>query len=650
VLNHPDSYSQPLSHYKNLFTKTCHHSSKTSVITVIGFILALAACDESGGAGRAPLAQADLARSNSAPVIPQLRNLSVREGSDTGIPINATDADGDDILYFLTGIDAEDFRIADNGMLAFLVTPNFTNPVDANNDNIYEIQIIASDGTAISSASINIRVESQLTFATSAQYANRCGEPRTGIDPGTGSPFTDLQGSFADENNFLRSWSNNTYLWYDEIVDVDPAANASSARDVANYFELMKTFGRSPSGNFKDRFHFTYNTEEWQLRSTSGQTVGYGANFILQRRSPPRSIVVSFVEPHGSASSAAVNLRRGTQIISVDGVDVENGADIDSLNAGIFPSAAGETHEFEVRDFGASKTRTISMTAGQIIIDPAPTHKVITTPTGAVGYLQFNSHIATAEAALIEAVADLDNENITDLVLDLRYNQGGYLIIANQLAFMIGGAKTRGQTFSALQFNDKYPSINPITREALQPRLFQEVTVGLSSATGSPLPSLELDRVFVLTGNATCSASEALMNGLRGVDIQVIQIGATTCGKPYGYYPQPNCGTTYFSTQFRGVNAKGFGDYPDGFSPENLAAVKGVALTGCAVEDDFSEPFGSENEAVFAAALAYRASPGACPALPINSNFKQSQTDTKRLPGNNLEIHDNRALIGTILR
>ena len=58
---------------------------------------------------------------------------------------------------------------------------------------------------------------------------------------------------------------------------------------------------------------------------------------------------------------------------------------------------------------------------------------------------------------------------------------------------------------------------------------------------------------------------------LRGIDIEVIQIGSTTCGKPYGFYGLDNCGTTYFTVQFRGVNAKGYGDYSDGFSPSNLA-------------------------------------------------------------------------------
>ena len=44
------------------------------------------------------------------------------------------------------------------------------------------------------------------------------------------------------------------------------------------------------------------------------------------------------------------------------------------------------------------------------------------------------------------------------------------------------------------------------------------------------------------------------------MDVEVVLIGANTCGKPYGFYPQDNCGTTYFAIQFQGVNAKGQGD------------------------------------------------------------------------------------------
>jgi hypothetical protein len=103
------------------------------------------------------------------------------------------------------------------------------------------------------------------------------------------------------------------------------------------------------------------------------------------------------------------------------------------------------------------------------------------------------------------------------------------------------------------------------------------------------------------------------MNSLRGVDVEVIQIGSTTCGKPYGFYPTDNCGTTYFTIQFRGVNDKGFGEYTDGFFPANTVGVVGTTVPGCSVADDFTQALGDPLESRFQAALAYMEN-GSCPA------------------------------------
>jgi carboxyl-terminal processing protease len=127
---------------------------------------------------------------------------------------------------------------------------------------------------------------------------------------------------------------------------------------------------------------------------------------------------------------------------------------------------------------------------------------------------------------------------------------------------------------------------------------------------------VNLPRVAVLTSSSTCSASESIVNGLRGVGIQVVEVGATTCGKPYGFYPEDNCGTTYFSIQFQGVNQQNFGDYPDGFSPANATGPVGVSLPGCSVGDDFGHGLGDPNEARLSAALGYLAGQG-CPAVSV---------------------------------
>ena len=84
--------------------------------------------------------------------------------------------------------------------------------------------------------------------------------------------------------------------------------------------------------NARDRFHFTYETEVWEQLAQSGVSAGYGAEWALISRSPPREIAVAFTEPGSPATEAGI--ARGARIVTVDGVDVENGSDVDTLNAG----------------------------------------------------------------------------------------------------------------------------------------------------------------------------------------------------------------------------------------------------------------------------------------------------------------------------
>jgi len=450
-------------------------------------------------------------------------------------------------------------------------------------------------------------------FLPADTYRARCENPRNGINPFTGFPFRDTQGSTTDENNFLRTYSNETYLWYDEIIDRDPASYSNPLA----YFDLMKTTAITASGRAKDRFHFTIPSDEWFQISQSGVSAGYGATFIVLSSLPPREVVVAYTEPNSPATMAPVNLARGDEILEIEGVDVINDPSqdgVNKINAGLFPSSAGETRTFKIFDQSMASTRTVSITSANVTSEPVQNVKVLPHPNDRVGYLLFNDHIATSEQALIGAVNLLKAQGILDLVLDLRYNGGGFLDIANELAYMIAGPGwTAGLPFETLQFNDKHPTTNPITGQFLSPTLFHTTTQGFILPAGQALPTLNLPRVFVLTGSGTCSASESIINSLRGVGVEVILIGSTTCGKPYGFYPTDNCGTTYFTIQFRGVNAMNFGDYTDGYSPQSTVNNPGETLPGCSVADDFSRPLGDPSEARLAAALGFRDTPGTCP-------------------------------------
>ena len=456
-------------------------------------------------------------------------------------------------------------------------------------------------------------------FQPSSVFKDSCGTPRTST---TSETFPDMQGSFEDEGYWLRSWSNDTYLWYDEIQDRDPGLYASSAAGVTEYFDLLKTEATTPSGNPKDRFHFTSDTAEYVARMQQGITFGYGAAYKLISSSAPRELVIVLVNENSPAADAG--LQRGARIVTVDGVDLINGSDTDTLNAGLWPNQINEDHNFEVLDPGATERRKIAMTSAQIDSDAVPETRIIDTDSGKVGYLLFTDHILTAEQKLVDAVTQMRNANVTDLVLDLRYNQGGFLYLANQMSYMIAGSGVSGQTFSSLQFNQKNPGVNPVTGGAVSADAFLTTTTENATPAGAALPTLELPqpRVFVLTTSSTCSASEAIINGLRGVDVEVIQFGSTTCGKPYGFYPQDNCGTTYFTTQFRSINADGFGDYPDGFSPANSTeSTVGVTLPGCQTVDDYT-PLGEPTEHMLAAALAYRENGGVCSEASSQSSSR----------------------------
>ncbi len=451
--------------------------------------------------------------------------------------------------------------------------------------------------------------------------AAQCAVPRTGTDPATGQPYPDRQGSLLDEQDWLASWTDDTYLWFGDVNYVDPASYASAI----GYFDVLKSPLSTPSGKPKDQFHFTYPTAYWESLSTTGVQAGYGATWDLLAVAPPRQAVVAYTEANSPATASGVALQRGAQVLFVDGVDLVNvntQAGVDALNAGLFPAAAGQTHTFVVQDYGATSTRTITMTSADITANPVPT--VSTTLAGGsaggtVGYMLFNDHLATAEPALIAAINMLKAAAVTDLVLDIRYNAGGYLDIASELAYMIAGpTPTAGQVFDRIQFNARHPTVDPVLGTAIAPTPFHNLSLGFTASPppGQALPYLGLGRVYVLTGSGTCSASEAVINGLTGVGIQVIQIGSTTCGKPYGFYPADNCGTTYFSIQFQGVNQLGFGDYPDGFVPQNgvtTGIAAGAVLAGCSVGDDFAHALGDPNEGRLAAALQYR-SGQACPA------------------------------------
>jgi carboxyl-terminal processing protease len=446
-------------------------------------------------------------------------------------------------------------------------------------------------------------------FSNDSIYKDLCAVPRT-VPDSNGDTFSDSQGTTMHEKMWLRSWNNDTYLWYREVDDNDP-----SPFSVANYFSQLLTNERTESGSFKDNFHFSQSTEDYNQRTQSGVISGYGISWEFVSSSSPRRLIVRFTEPSSPADIASVS--RGYELKTIDGIDFINAnsqSEVDQINAALFPSDAGQTFNFVFSDDSGEELLNTNLTSANIELQTVQNVTVIDTLAGRMGYMQFNSFIRSGQQDLIDGFQQFIDQGVNELVIDLRYNGGGLLAMASQVAFMVAGSsQTNNQTFETLQFNDKYPNVDPVTGNTLQPTPFytREIDWATSQFTNKNLPSVELTRVFILSSDNTCSASEAVINGLRGIDVEVVLIGDTTCGKPYGFYPTDNCSTTYFTIQFQGVNAKGFGEYSEGFQPVT-SPVFDDQLPGCTVTDDFSQTLGNENEALLASAISY-AETGLCP-------------------------------------
>lgn len=469
-----------------------------------------------------------------------------------------------------------------------------------------------SSGTRLSSNQFDTEIVASSNW-TSGEYpppesfANQCINPRSNED------FQDLFGTYEDENNWIRSWSHKTYLWYKELPDIDPA----SIKNPEEYFQLMKTSAKTDTGREKDRFHYAQNTKDYIQYTQSGITPGYGFTYTLTQSTPPRKAIIIYTQMNSPAS--VKGMRRGTEIISVDGEPLLNG-DLGIINAGLMPSTLGEEHTFVIKDLNSSTTRTVVLESSAIIEYPIHTSSVIQKPNSnkKIGYLVLNTFAAaTAERQLVDIIEFFKKIAIDEVILDLRYNGGGYVAISAELGTMISGIEATNQIFTELTYNDKQ-----INKNILIP--FPTTTYGIAKSYGSgiQLPTLDLSRVYIIASRNTASASELLINGLRGIDFEVVLIGNSTVGKPYGWVPEDNCGTTYSTIQFMTANAKGFGDFSDGFVPASLNNETNQ-VRGCLVYEDVNHLLGDIDEKMLATAI-HHIETGSCPSNSIHARNKSS--------------------------
>lgn len=395
-----------------------------------------------------------------------------------------------------------------------------------------------------------------------------------------GSESSAANSAQTTQKAWVRAHLDDVYLWYDEIVDIP-----------SGYYPTAPTYFDALLVRSRDNFSFSMPEAEADSRLLEGVDTGYG---VMWGWSADGRLYAYYVDPN---SPAASSVTRGTEVTAINGRTVASLSDA-YLDETLFPSQSGTPVSLTCRAPGTSATQTRELTSATFPITTVGQPLITTMQDGSrVGYLLFNEHLYTSEQELIDAMQFLKQQGIDELVLDMRYNPGGYLFIAEEAASMIGGAAVQGKIFERLLFNDKHPEK---TNNPANTFYFSSI-----ARNGMPLPLLGLSRVFVLTGSNTCSASEAVINGLLP-HVQVIRIGWTTCGKPYGFHQTNHDQQAYFAIQTEGVNAHGTNDFKHGFAPT------------CEVEDDLNYQLGDTRETYLNAALYYMSNNSCPPAVPVS--------------------------------
>jgi len=307
----------------------------------------------------------------------------------------------------------------------------------------------------------------------------------------------------------------------------------------------------------RDPFSGVSDAAVRQALLEAGQSFGMGFLWRFDTAGNATIMQVYDESPFGIAG-----IRRGDTITSING---EPWRDIGGTPR--FGQLIGDinnplTNTWQIIDGVTGTTSNVSLTSSEFTVNTVIHTAVYTNAafSGSTGYMVFDSFLRTSEAELDAAIADFANAGVTELVLDLRYNLGGFISIATRLASQIAGPDFDGDLLTVYEYNDQYTAQNfPLILEAAA-------------------PTLDLDRVVVLTTQNSASASELLINGLRP-HMEVVVIGDTTSGKPFISQSKEFCGVALNAMEAEGFNASG------------VSVGSGIAAD-CFAQDDVSRDYG----------------------------------------------------------
>ncbi|MEO9511416.1 MAG: S41 family peptidase [Flavobacteriaceae bacterium] len=387
--------------------------------------------------------------------------------------------------------------------------------------------------------------------------------------------------------DFMWLAMNAYYFWQSDVLDLaddrfatqqDYADFLAAEPDPETFFyEICNNHEQIVGENAAvDRFSFLSENYKDLVEGFSGISKSNGVEFGLSLYGTGEDVFgfVRYIVPESDADGKDIS--RGDVFIGVNGTDLN----LDNYIELLFGDNDTYTLNFAtiVDNTITPNDRELSLTKEEGLVEnPILINKVIEQGGIKIGYLLYNSFVADFDEELNEALGAFKAEGINELILDFRYNGGGRVSSAVQIASSIYGTKT-DELFLKARYNEKIQAtFGPGDGET---NFFNE------TISGTPINDLNLQRVYVITSSSTASASELVINGLEPyVDVQ--QIGTTTVGKnefSITFVDDPENGFFYDEDREaninpdnqwaiqpllgRNENADGFSDYTAGLIPD----------------------------------------------------------------------------------
>jgi carboxyl-terminal processing protease len=345
----------------------------------------------------------------------------------------------------------------------------------------------------------------------------------------------------------MREW----YLWYRDMPTVNP-------RSFASPDDLLEALRVDPP----DRFSYITSAAEEDALFGASQFVGLG----FRSFTTDTEVRAADVFENGPAWNAG--LVRGSTILAVDGVPIaEVLASPGGFSGALGPQEVGYevTLEFSNPNGGVF-TRSIAKSV--VTIPPVTGSRMFPIDERLTGYLMFRNFVDPGRNALDDAFSGFRAFGVTQLIIDLRYNSGGLVSTLEHFANLLGSRVAPGAVFASYVHNDRQRAQDESILFASQPVEF----------------ALDLERIVFITTEATASAAEMLINGMRPTGIQMATVGSATFGKPVGQYGFRFCGRVLRPVSFRLLNGLGQGDFYDGIPAD------------CPAEDTLDVRFGEGGE------------------------------------------------------